>query len=277
MSIGAILNDFQKEPNESLEIAAKLGVHGIQPFIKDEGTLSLEQMTATRRREFLAKTRALGLTVSALFMDAGGGFHNTESNPKLIEKTKRTIDLAKDLDADIVATHIGVLPADKGHPHYSIMQEACGKIGEYARSVNARFAIETGPEPAVVLLDFLRSLTSGGVFVNFDPANLVMVVGDDPIQAVHTLRDYIVDTHAKDGKRLRIVEPEIVYGLKEDDGGGKSYEVLPLGEGDVDFVKYVAALKDIGYKGFLTVELEMDGGDPINHIRTAVSFLQNLI
>lgn len=64
-----------------------------------------------------------------------------------MKNQKRILDLAKELETDIVTAHIGVVPADKKHPRYGIMQEACGELAEYADSLNAHFAIETGPEP----------------------------------------------------------------------------------------------------------------------------------
>ena len=47
----------------------------------------------------------------------------------------------------------------------------------------------------------------------------------------------------------------------------------PVGEGDVDFEKYFAALKDIGYDGYLTVERET-GDDPEADIAKAMRFLR---
>ena len=83
------------------------------------------------------------------------GFGNKELNPELIEKSKRIIDLAKDLETDIVTTHIGVVPADKNHDRYKIMQEACFELARYADSMNAHFAIETGPETQTFSAAFL--------------------------------------------------------------------------------------------------------------------------
>lgn len=177
----------------------------------------------------------------------------------------------------MVTTHIGVVPTDNKHPRYSIMQEACGELARYADSLKAHFAIETGPEEAATLKGFLDGLHSTGVAVNLDPANFVMVTGDDPVQAVYTLRDYIVHTHAKDGKRLRYVAPEIVYGLAEEEMlGSSSFIELPLGEGAVDFPAYLKALEDIGYKGYLTIEREV-GDDPGKDIAAAVGFLKGII
>lgn len=157
------------------------------------------------------------------------------------------------------------------------MQEACFELAQYADTRDAHFAIETGPETATTLKAFLDTLHSTGVAVNLDPANLVMVTGDDPVQAVYTLKDYIVHTHAKDGKRLYYKDPEVIYGLAEDEMlQSPSFIEVPLGEGSVDFKNYLKALDEIGYHGFLTIEREV-GDNPAADINTAATFLKGLI
>ena len=101
-----------------------------------------------------------------------------------------------------------------------------------------------------------------------------MVTGDDPAKAVYNLRDYIVHTHAKDGVQIFYRDPEIVYGIKKDPlVTGSSFKEVPLGEGSVKWDEYLAALNDIGYKGFLTIEREV-GDDPEKDIGNAVNFLK---
>ena len=218
-----------------------------------------------------------GLVFSAICGDLGMGFGNKELNPGLIEKSKRILDLAKELETDIVTTHIGVVPADPNHDRYKIMQEACFELAKYADNLDAHFAIETGPEIATTLKGFLDGLGSTGVAVNFDPANFVMVTGDDPVKGVHTLKDYIVHTHAKDGVNLRPCNPEVVYRIiDEESNQGDAYLEMPLGEGNVDFDNYLKALEEIGYKGFLTIEREV-GENPAADISKAMQFLKSKI
>lgn len=232
-------------------------------------------MNAQKRRELLDIVKSHGLVFSALCGDLGQGFGNAENNPALIEKSKRILDLAKDLETNVVTTHIGVIPQDSTHPRYQIMQEACAELSRYADTVDAHFAIETGPEPAKTLKSFLDSLGSRGVAVNLDPANFVMVTGDDPVQAVYTLKDYIVHTHAKDGIKLRDSDPEVIYGIIEDViQEGSYFRELPLGKGDVPFPQYLDALTAIGYRGFLTIEREV-GSDPAGDISLAIQYLKH--
>ena len=274
--IGVIINSFRTDIKTSVEKAAAVGAKGIQVYATS-GEMAPENLTPAKRREFLDLVKSNGLVISALCGDLGGGFGNAEENPAKIEKSKRILDLAKDLETDIVTTHIGVVPGDENHPRYKIMQDACGSLAEYADSIDAHFAVETGPETSLTLRMFLDSLNSTGVAVNLDPANLVMVTGDDPVLAVHTLKKYIVHTHAKDGVQLYYKDPEYVYGIKKDAlVTGPSFEEVPLGTGSVVFPDYLKALDDIGYKGFLTIEREV-GDDPEKDIRTAVSFLNSLM
>ena len=108
-------------------------------------------------------------------------------------------------------------------------------------------------------------------------AHIVTLTGDDPVQAVYNLKDYIVHTHAKDGRRNYYRAPEEVYGLVEAEMlASPSFTELPLGTGNVDFAAYLKALDEIGYHGFLTVEREV-GDTPEKDIQTAVEFLQKLI
>lgn len=276
-SIGVILDSFRVDIATALDKAVSVGAQGIQVYAT-RGEFSPEMMPPAKRREFLDSVKSRGLVISALCGDLGQGFGKPEKNDNLIERSKRILDLAKDLETNVVTTHIGVVPANPEHERYKIMHEACYKLSTYADELNAHFAIETGPETSAVLKDFLDKLGSRGVAVNFDPANLVMVTGDDPVKAVYTLKDYIVHTHAKDGRKLFERDPEIIYRVIVDENKttGKSYMELPLGEGDVDFPNYIKALADIGYKGFLTIEREA-GQNPENDIRNAVGFLKNLI
>ena len=274
--IGVMLDSFKLPTKEAIEKAAQLGANGLQMY-STNGENSPENLTGSKRRELLDMVKSNGLVFSALCGDLGMGFGNKELNPGLIEKSKRILDLAKELETDIVTTHIGVVPADPNHDRYKIMQEACFELARYADSLDAHFAIETGPEIATTLRGFLDSLGSKGVAVNFDPANFIMVTGDDPVKGVHTLKDYIVHTHAKDGKNLRPCNPEVVYRIIDEEANqGDAYIEMPLGEGNVDFDNYLKALEEIGYRGFLTIEREV-GENPAADIAKAVDFLNKKI
>lgn len=277
--IGVILESFRLPRSQAIKKAAEMGANGIQMYAT-EGENAPENLSTSDRHRLLDEVKSSGLVFSALCGDLGRGFGNKELNASLIEKSKKIVDLAKELETDIVTTHIGVVPSDPNHERYKIMQEACFELASYADSCNAHFAIETGPETASTLKAFLDSLGSTGVAVNLDPANFAMVTGDDPVKAVHTLKKYIVHTHAKDGNKLRESNPEFIYRavhpVPEGYGDVKYFEEVPLGGGSVDFPSYLKALEEIGYKGFLTIEREV-GLTPEADIKTAYDFLKKTI
>lgn len=284
--IGVMLDSFKLSTKNAIEKAALLGAKGLQMYATS-GEYSPEALTPGKRKELLDMVKSNGLIFSALCGDLGHGFGSKDKNPELIERSKRIMELAKDLETDIITTHIGVVPADKNHERYKIMQEACYTLSRFADSLDGHFAIETGPEIAITLKEFLDALNSKGVAVNLDPANFVMVTGDDPVKAVYTLKDYIVHTHAKDGRRLKIKDPEIIYKIKDDltaeeaqydflsQDTNQPFIELPLGAGDVNFKDYLNALDEIEYRGFLTIEREV-GENPEEDIKNAVIYLNQM-
>ena len=275
--IGVMVDSFRMDTREAVRAAAAIGAQGLQMY-STTGENSPENLVGQKRKDLLNFVKDQGLVFSAICGDLGKGFINKERNAGLVEKSKCIMELAKDLETDVVTTHIGVVPADKNCERYKIMQEACFELAQYADSMGAHFAIETGPEIAVTLKAFLDDLGSTGVAVNLDPANFAMVTKDDPVQAVYTLQKYIVHTHAKDGVNIWLPNPEDVYSEMDHRAwdGEPAFREMPLGQGDVDFPAYLKALEEIGYKGFLTIEREV-GENPAADIKLAADYLRTMI
>ena len=281
MKIGVITDCFKKSHSEGIIQASKLGMHGVQIYATT-GEFSPETLNEDQKREYKKLLLENGLVVSALCGDMGGfGFEIEKDNKERIEKTKDIIDLAVEFSTNVVTTHIGVIPDDKSNPRYKILLDALTECGLYAKSKGVTLAIETGPEKAKTLLAFLED-TKGGVGVNLDPANFTMVTGQDAVEAVYILKDYIVHTHAKDGIMLNPNQnPTDVYhafaiggvdALNACDG----FKEVPRGTGQVDWDRYLSALRDIGYDGFLTIERET-GENPFDDILLATEFLKSKI
>ncbi|MBE6714655.1 MAG: sugar phosphate isomerase/epimerase [Ruminococcaceae bacterium] len=283
MKIGVMVESFRKGFRGGVEAAAAMGADGIQAYVTNCGELRFNEMTPAKICEALDIVKSNGLVFSAICGDFGVGFEREETNAEYVDKSKRVLEIAKELECDVVTTHIGTVPVEECAKK-EIMRKACRELAVYADSINSAFAVETGPELATTLCDFLDSLGAGGVRVNFDPANLVMVAGDKAESAVKTLGKYIVHTHAKDGIKLdggRRRDINVVIGEEAVDheqllGMGRTYLELPLGEGDVNFDTYLPALASTGFNGFLTIEREV-GADPARDIGLAAQFLREKI
>ena len=280
MKIGVITDCFQTNHFDGIETAAGLGLNGVQIYATT-GEFSPETLTCEQKTAYKNLLKEKNMVISALCGDMGGyGFEIEADNADRIEKTKKIIDLAVEFGAKVVTTHIGVIPADKTNPRYKVMLDALTACGLYAKEKGVTMAIETGPEKAATLLAFLED-TKGGVGVNLDPANFTMVTGQDAVEAVYMLKDYIVHTHAKDGVMLDPdQDPTDVYhafaiGGVDALNACKGFKEMPLGEGQVNWPAYINALNEIGFDGFLTIEREC-GDNPTKDIIMAVSFLKAL-
>lgn len=255
MKIGVIPNSFGVPFREAAELAASLGAQGLQPYVTN-GEMAPENLSKEDRADILKFVRSKGLEFSALCADFGAKFMSKD-NADDMKRTMTMMDLALDFDTHIITTHIGRVPDDENSEEYDTMVRSIELLGRYGDKIGVSFATETGPEMAIKLKGVLDKADTKSAKVNLDPANFVMVAGQDPVEAVHILKDYIVHTHAKDGVKLSPTE----------------YQELPLGTGGVPFPQYLAALKEIGYDGFLTIEREC-GDDRYGDIKIAADFLR---
>lgn len=277
LKIGTLADWFGVGLIEGIRESQRCGAQGVQIYAANE----LDPFTVTKEMIRTVRTVAQdnGQQITALCGELGGhGLQIAADNPKKIDILKRTIDLALELECNIVTTHVGVVPDDPSHPRYQVMLEAGQEIGSYADSCGASIAIETGPETIKTLKMYVDDCKKG-ISINYDPANIVMVTQDDEVQGVYTAGKSIVHTHAKDGRCNKYIGGEAFYNkLFADEGLGGIGEYcteLPLGQGDVRWGEYIKALIDIGFDGFLTIEREVENG--AEDIRTAVNFLKELL
>ena len=259
MKIGVIPDSFQVPFKEAVILARDMGVKGLQPYVTG-GELAPENLTKSDRTDILKFVKDNGLQFSALCADFVLHFNEKDTNEEGIVRTMRMMDLALDFDTRVITTHIGKVPDDENSEEYYNIVKTIERLGKYGDEIGVSFATETGPEMAIKLKSILEKADTKSAKVNLDPANFVMCAGQDPVEAVHILKDYIVHTHAKDGIKL-----------SDDD-----YEEKPLGFGDVPFPEYISALKEIGYDGFLTIEREA-GATRFQDIKNAVAFLNEIL
>ena len=284
--IGTLADWFGRGIIEGLRESQRCGASGVQLYAWNE--FDPAALSAEKKKAVKDTAAECGQEIAALCGELGGhGFEIAADNPGKIDYLKRVTDLALELDCRIITTHIGVIPADSRGEKYRVMREACAAIGAYASERGLTVAIETGPEPVARLKRFLDDCNAGinaacgGIGVNYDPANLVMVTNDDEVAGVKIAGASIAHTHAKDGRMNHYAGPEEVYGLFAHGGIEAISKVsawfteTPLGQGSVRWIPYLAALQEIGYDGYLTIEREVKD-NAVEDIRAAVRFLREL-
>ena len=114
---------------------------------------------------------------------------------------------------------------------------------DHCRANEQNLHLETGQETAEVLIDFLGEVGRDNLFVNFDPANMILYGCGEPIEALRKVGRWVRSIHCKDAKWS--ARPGVDWGIE-----------TPLGEGDAAW-SFLRTLADLGYAGPLTIEREI--------------------
>jgi len=194
------------------------------------------------------------------------GFIPPDTRAEREQRTKDVSHFAAQLGVTSLACHVGVVPEDVSDPEYVAVRDLVRRICDHAGKHGQTFAMETGQERAELLLEFLKDVDRENLGINFDPANLIMYGSGDPIQAVEVLHEHLLSVHCKDG----VWPPKLPAGALGTE--------MPLGEGQVGMDKFIAKLKQVGYKGTLHVEREIDDLEQKKiDMRKGVELLKRLV
>jgi len=180
------------------------------------------------------------------------GFVPEAYRDRRIKQVLEGARFAKKLGVKYVATHLGFLPEDPNDPLYKGTLVAVNLMAKQLARDEQVLLFETGQETPTTLIRLFEDLEKRGttnVGVNFDPANFLHYGKANPVDAVYMLAPYIKGVHAKDA-----CYPTDGYHL------GKE---KTIGEGQVNFPAFIAALKDVGYDGFVTIERELECDPPM--------------
>jgi sugar phosphate isomerase/epimerase len=146
------------------------------------------------------------------------------------------------------------------------VREIVRRICDHAAVHGQTFALETGQEPAHVLLRFFKDVDRPNLGINFDPANMILYGTGDPIEALDVLGQHVISVHAKDGD------------WPPKDKPGALGKERPLGQGAVGMERFVKKLRDIGYKAPLNIEREAENQEErVKDMRAAVPYLKSLM
>lgn len=235
-----------------LSVAKEIGIPTVQIHAPHQGN-----RTAKHAEEILARLAEFGITVTAVF----GGFEGEsyadiptvvktvglvppETRPQRLAEMKEISDFSKLLGCDVIALHLGFVPHETDSVLYQEVVAVTKDLCQYAAANGQALHLETGQETAEALNQFIDDVGVDNLFVNFDPANMILYGTGKPIEALRALGPRVKSCHFKDG----------TWSDKPGDTWGAE---VPLGEGDVDIQKYMDTLKEIGYQGPLTIEREI--------------------
>jgi len=168
---------------------------------------------------------------------------------------REVIKITRRLGIKAVGGHAGFVPEDPKDPQYAVMIKRIGQVADEMNAAGLRLLLETGQETPEGLLQVLKDLGRKNVGINFDPANILLYGVGEPIEAARKLGPHIASIHAKDAT---------ASGKKDVWGTEKL-----LGEGTVNYPKFLRALRKVGFAGPLIIECEIPGTDPIRNVTHA--------
>jgi L-ribulose-5-phosphate 3-epimerase len=258
LKIGIRLESLGLPLRRALAEAGRLGVAGVQ--VDAVGGLAPNTLSETGRREFRHLLRAHNLELTALGCPLRRGLDAAENQQPRIEHVQKVMSLSFDLGPRLVIVQAGSVASDPKDPRTSILRESLQALASHGDRVGATLALETGLEDGSVLAAFLDHFDTGALGANLDPANLLLH-GFDPYASIQALGRRIVHTHAKDARQA---------------SASRIAQEVPLGHGDIDWMKYLGTLEEVEYRGWLTIERET-GENRLADIAAGIAFLRRLI
>jgi sugar phosphate isomerase/epimerase len=256
-----------------LDVANELEIPTIQIHAPHSG--SRTQSTADG---ILGRLDKYGISITAVF----GGFEGesyadiptvvqtvglvpADTQAARLAEMKEISDFSNRLGCEVIALHLGFVPHDVNDPGYEKIIAVTRELCDYAAANGQALHLETGQETALSLIKFIDDTSRDNLFVNFDPANMILYGAGDPIEAIEIVGDRIKSVHCKDAKWA--ANPGQEWG-----------EETMLGDGDVGMKTFLETLNKIGYHGPLTIEREIpqDSARQKVEIGHAVELLKRL-
>jgi hexulose-6-phosphate isomerase len=251
-------------PSQKLDAAGRVGAAGLELNI-DANQLWTRRLDAEARHALRRQATDAGIAFTSLCLNAHWIFNLTSPDPRIrdlgISLLIEAIDLAHDLGASVLLVpgcDQEESPANKGELFRDGVMHGIAR----AEQAGVTLALEAVGKPFLFdtakLLAMIEACgSSGALGIYLDVGNSTHG-GMDPATEIRAARGRAVMVHVKDW-----------------DPAGSGQRLL--GAGAVDFPSSFAALQEIGYNGYLVVELPPNPADPEATARHAVQFLQEIM
>ena len=166
-----------RDPLATIQEVKSFGVHCGQLGLP--GDLDVSN-AATAWREALASEDFTVITVFCAYtgenyadiptVQRTVGFIPPETRAERFSRTLEASDFAAEIGVKSIACHVGFVPEDPANPEYTAVCRMVQQICDHAAKHHQTFALETGQEPADILLKFVDAVGRPNLGINFDPA-----------------------------------------------------------------------------------------------------------
>ncbi len=242
---------------DALQLAAELGAEGVEINARTE--VRPRELSRTGVRQIKKWLSDYNLVVSMVQYPTRRGFDDPEDLEQRIEGTKAAMKMAGELGCSFISNRLASLPTADQPDRQQTLEAALHDISNFSMRSGAWLAIRTGGQTGSELAQLLETMPDGGLFIDFDPAELLMH-RNPPGDTLRAIGEAVRHFRARDAVR--------------DLSGGPTTEVQ-LGRGSIDFPELLGMLEEHHYSGFITV----DRSAPLNPIiecGQAIEYLDNL-
>jgi sugar phosphate isomerase/epimerase len=188
-----------------------------------------------------------------------GGVRPTSTWAANRAAAKANAKLARRLKLDLVTLHAGFMPHDRLDPEREIL---VGRLRDFVDIFSAhgvRVGFETGQESAATLHEVLTDLGRASAGVNFDPANMILYGMGDPVAALRSLGEHVLQIHVKDAIATKTP--------------GTWGEEVCAGTGQVDWKAFFSVVREQNLRVDWMIEREA-GGKRLDDMRAARKLLE---
>ncbi|HHW84102.1 MAG TPA: sugar phosphate isomerase/epimerase [Actinomycetales bacterium] len=231
-------DEVSRDFAEQLELMQKLGIKHIE-MRSAWGTKVLD-LSAEQRAQAKQMLDDAGIALSAVGSDLGK-IQITDPFAAHLERAKHAMDVAHEFGTLNMRTFSFFMPEDAPdyYVHRDEVMDRLGQMVAVAQDAGVLLLHENEkdiygdiPERCV---DLVRTLGDQNLGLTFDPANYVQCGVKPADEALPTVREWTRYVHIKDAK-------------------ASDSSVVPAGQGDGQVREVLAALRDSGYDGFLSIE-----------------------
>ena len=260
-----------KKANEEFKKVKELGLPSCQ--------LVYKPATYNREDTLIIKeaSEANGIEISAMFAgyndtdtvwDIYYGFQTAGINVEAYRKSridyiKAASDFANEIGITDIIIHAGFVPNNPFAPEYGTMIAGLNTLTSYFRPKGQNLLLETGGEAPITLLRLIEDVGAGNLFINFDPANILMYGYGHPVDALKVFGKYVRNMHGKDG----FLPTDTRHTGRE----------APVSEGAVDFKGIIKEFRNLSYDRYITIEREISGEAQIRDILKAKEYFEKLL
>jgi len=272
MKLGTLLRINEiSEANEKFAELKKYGFESCQLVYKPEKYVESDAIAIKKAAEdnnIEISAQFCGFYDTHTVWDNYYGFQTSGLNIEAYrfertEYVKSAATFASQAGISDIVIHAGFIPNNPFAPEYASLLTAIELICSHCEKIGVNVLLETGGEAAVALLRLITDIGRDNLFVNLDPANMLMYGYANPVDALHTIGKYVRNVHGKDG--CPPTDPRILG------------EEKCVGEGMVDFYKVFAKLKELGYDRFITIEREISGDKQVEDIIKAKEYFEKML